>query len=56
MKNVKRVRSTKAPKDKSKTVRIGDVDVLVATPVGKPKNRTAAAIRAAVRAHVQSAK
>jgi hypothetical protein len=56
MKRVKQTRSGKSGKSTAKIVRIGDVDVLVATPAGKPKHRSAAAIRAAVRAHMQSVK
>jgi hypothetical protein len=58
MKKLKSGRSFKGQQDKdqAKTVRIGDADVVVATPAGKPKNRSAAEIRAAVRAHIQSAK
>ncbi len=56
VKTVKKIRVSKVAKEKPKTVLIGDVEVMVATPAGRPKNRSAAAIRAAVRAHVNSAK
>lgn len=56
MKPLKKTAPRKTAKAKPSTVRIGDVDVVVATPAGKPKNRSAAEIRAAVRAHVQASK
>lgn len=57
MKPLKKTQTRKGgDKANPNTVRIGDVDVTVATPAGKPKNRTAAEIRAAVRAAVQAAK
>lgn len=56
MKPLKKTPARKNAKVEANTVRIGDVDVVVATPAGKPKNRSAAEIRAAVRAAVQSAK
>lgn len=56
MKPLKKTPTRKGAKAEANTVRIGDVDVVVATPAGKPKNRSAAEIRAAVRAAVQAAK
>ena len=45
-----------AAQPKSGRIVLDDVEVVLAAPAGKPKHRSAAAIRAAVRAYVAKSK